>query len=148
MVVHRNSQSISFQEFFETEAAAGVVLVGCACAALALANSGAAATYHHLLDATIRLGAGEHAPALTAHQWINDGLMAIFFLLVGLEVKREVLAGELSSPRQAALPIAAAIGGMVVPAAMWTNVQQEAERPLLQVRVDDADEIFGCAPAF
>ena len=53
------------------------------------------------------------------HQWINDGLMAVFFLLVGLEIKREALAGELASPRQAALPIAAAIGGMVVPASIY-----------------------------
>jgi NhaA family Na+:H+ antiporter len=63
---------------------------------------------------------------LSAHQWINDGLMAAFFLLVGLEIKREVLAGELASPRQAALPIAAAIGGMVVPAAIYMLVTHGA----------------------
>ena len=62
---------------------------------------------------------GGYELSLTVHQWINDGLMAVFFLLVGLEIKREVLAGELASPRQAALPIAAAIGGMVVPALIY-----------------------------
>ena len=60
------------------------------------------------------INAGGHALTLTLHQWINVALMAVFFLLVGLEIKREALAGELASPRQAALPIAGAIGGMVV----------------------------------
>jgi NhaA family Na+:H+ antiporter len=67
------------------------------------------------------VGIVDHSLSLTLHQWINDGLMAVFFLLVGLEIKRELLAGELSSPKQAALPIACAIGGMIVPAAFyWT----------------------------
>jgi len=68
---------------------------------------------------TITIGPGDHALALTVHQWINDALMAVFFLLVGLEIKREALAGELASPRHAALPIAGAIGGMVVPAFIY-----------------------------
>ncbi|MDP9200057.1 MAG: Na+/H+ antiporter NhaA, partial [Pseudomonadota bacterium] len=75
--------------------------------------------YHRLLATTIAIAAGGHELSLTVHQWINDGLMAVFFLLVGLEIKREALAGELASPRQAALPIAAAIGGMVVPASIY-----------------------------
>jgi NhaA family Na+:H+ antiporter len=108
-----------FQEFFRTEAAGGALLVACACAALVVANSAWADAYHHLLSATIAIGAGGHALALTVHQWINDALMAVFFLLVGLEIKREALAGELASPRQAALPIAGAIGGMVVPAFIY-----------------------------
>src|SRR6202011_5261487 len=62
---------------------------------------------------------GAHTLSLTLHQWIDDGLMAVFFLLVGLEIKREALAGELASPRQAALPIAAALGGMIVPALIF-----------------------------
>jgi NhaA family Na+:H+ antiporter len=108
-----------FQEFFRTEAAGGALLVACACAALVVANSGSAAAYHQLLATRIDIGAGGHALSLTLHQWINDGLMAVFFLLVGLEIKREALAGELASPRQAALPIAAAAGGMVVPACIY-----------------------------
>jgi Na+:H+ antiporter, NhaA family len=68
---------------------------------------------------TIAIGPDEHALALTVHQWINDAFMAVFFLLVGLEIKREALAGELASPRRAALPVAGAIGGMVVPAFIY-----------------------------
>jgi len=108
-----------FQEFFKTEAAGGALLLFCACAALAVANSPWAGAYHHLWAATITVGAAGHDLSLTIHEWINDGLMALFFLLVGLEIKREALAGELASPRQAALPIAAAIGGMVVPALIY-----------------------------
>jgi Na+:H+ antiporter, NhaA family len=109
----------SFQEFFKTEAAGGMLLLVCACAALVAANSRWADAYHGLWATTITIGAGGRDVSLTVHQWINDGLMGIFFLLVGLEVKRESLAGELSSPRQAALPIAAAIGGMAVPVLIY-----------------------------
>jgi Na+:H+ antiporter, NhaA family len=109
-----------FQEFFRTEAAGGALLVGCACAALLVANSAWADAYHRILATPITLAAGRYALSLTVHQWINDGLMAAFFLLVGLEIKREALAGELASPNRAALPIAAAIGGMVVPASIYS----------------------------
>ncbi len=116
----RESHSTSpFQEFFHTEAAGGALLVACACAALLVANSGWADAYHRLLATTITIAVEGHGLSLTVHQWINDGLMAVFFLLVGLEIKREALAGELASPRQAALPIAAAMGGMVVPACVY-----------------------------
>ena len=108
-----------FQAFFRTEAAGGAVLVFCACAALAVANSPWAGAYRHVLEMKVAVDGGGHALSLTVHQWINDAIMAVFFLLVGLEIKREVLAGELSSPRQAALPIAGAIGGMVVPALIY-----------------------------
>ena len=108
-----------FHEFFRTEAAGGALLVACATAALLVANSGSADTYHRLLATPIAIAGGGHGLSLTVHQWINDGLMAVFFLLVGLEIKREALAGELASLRQAALPIAAAIGGMVVPASIY-----------------------------
>ena len=93
--------------------------MACACIALIVANSGWADTYRHLLATTISIAGGGHGLSLTVHQWINDGLMAVFFLLVGLEIKREALGGELASPRQAALPIAGAIGGMVVPASIY-----------------------------
>jgi NhaA family Na+:H+ antiporter len=115
----RDTSTNPFQEFFRTEAAGGALLVGCACAALVVANSAWADAYHRLLATTIAIAGGGRALSLTVHQWINDGLMAVFFLLVGLEIKREALAGELASMRQAALPIAAAIGGMVVPAFVY-----------------------------
>jgi Na+:H+ antiporter, NhaA family len=116
---HDSRATSAFHEFFRTEAGGGALLVACACAALVVANSWWADTYHHLLSTMVVIGAGGHALSLSVHQWINDGLMAVFFLLVGLEIKREVLAGELTSPRQAALPIAAAIGGMAVPALIY-----------------------------
>ena len=108
-----------FQEFFQTEAATGALLVVCACVALGAANSPWADAYHRLWVTPIIIGEGEHVLSLTLQHWINEGLMAVFFLLVGLEVKREVLAGELASLRQATLPIAGAVGGMVVPAAIY-----------------------------
>ena len=105
-----------FQRFFRTETLGGLVLLGFALAALVIANSPLRAAYNHLWEIPLTLGIAPHELTLSLHDWINDGLMAVFFLLVGLEIKRELLGGELSTPRQAALPIACAIGGMVVPA--------------------------------
>jgi NhaA family Na+:H+ antiporter len=119
--VTRNAplSTAAFQQFFKTEAAGGVLLVACACAALLIANSRCAGAYHHVWDTATTIAIGQDAITLTIHEWINDGLMAVFFLLVGLEIKREALAGELASRRQAALPVAAAVGGMVLPALMY-----------------------------
>src|SRR5262245_5695900 len=108
-----------FQRFFRTETFGGVVLLGFGLAALAIANSPLAEAYNHLWEISLTVGIAPHELSLSLHDWINDGLMALFFLLVGLEIKRELLAGELSSPRQAALPIACAIGGTVVPALIY-----------------------------
>ena len=108
-----------FQRFFRTETLGGLVLLGFGLAALAIANSPLSEAYNHLWEIPLTLGIAPHELSLSLHEWINDGLMAVFFLLVGLEIKRELLAGELSSPRQAALPIACAIGGMVVPALIY-----------------------------
>jgi Na+:H+ antiporter, NhaA family len=110
-----------FQRFFRTETVGGLILLLFGFAALALANSPLAEAYEHLWDIPLTIGIVDRSLSLTLHQWINDGLMAVFFLLVGLEIKRELLAGELSTSKQAALPIACAIGGMIVPAAFyWT----------------------------
>lgn len=109
----------TFQEFFRTEASGAALLFACAALALVAANSGWGNAYHSALTTTVTVATSGHGLSLTMHQWINDGLMAIFFLLVGLEIKREILAGELSSPRHATLPIAAAVGGMVAPAAIY-----------------------------
>ncbi len=114
-------QPTIFQRFFRTETVGGLILLFFGFAALALANSPLAKAYEHLWNIPLTVGIVDHSLSLTLHQWINDGLMAVFFLLVGLEIKRELLAGELSSPKQAALPITCAIGGMIVPAAFyWT----------------------------
>lgn len=108
-----------FQRFFRTETVGGLVLLAFGLAALVIANSPLAEAYNHLWEIPLTLGIVDHQLSLSLHGWINDGLMAVFFLLVGLEIKRELLAGELSSPRHAALPIACAIGGMIVPAAIY-----------------------------
>ena len=108
-----------FQRFFRTETLGGVVLLAFGLGAIIIANSPLAEAYNHLWEIPLMVKISDHQLSLTLHGWINDGLMAMFFLLVGLEIKRELLAGELSSARQAALPIACAIGGMVVPAAIY-----------------------------
>lgn len=108
-----------FQDFVRTEAAGGALLLVCTAVALVAANSPWTDAYRGIWATPFAVAGGRVALSLTIHQWINDGLMAVFFLLVGLEIKREALAGELASPRQAALPIAAAIGGMIVPAAIY-----------------------------
>jgi NhaA family Na+:H+ antiporter len=108
-----------FQRFFRTEAASGVLLLFAAALAFAAANSPWAAAYHHVWEVPLALGIAGRSLSLSLHGWINDGLMAVFFLLVGLEIKRELLAGELASPRRAALPLAAAIGGMAAPALLY-----------------------------
>ena len=108
-----------FQRFFRTETASGSVLLLFGIAALALANSPLAAPYAGIWRIPLNVGIADYSLSLTLHQWINDGLMAVFFLLVGLEIKRELVVGELASVRKAALPIACAIGGMIVPAALY-----------------------------
>src|SRR5690242_4894578 len=107
------------QRLFRHEAASGIVLMLASALALVLANSPMAGFYDLLLSlrGSVRIGGfGIEKPLLL---WVNDGLMAIFFLLVGLEIKREVLGGELSDPRQALLPASAALGGMMVPALIY-----------------------------
>jgi len=108
-----------FQEFARLEASGGILLIGCTVAALIWANSPWAGTYFHLWHTELTFGLSGGLLARPLHFWINDGLMGLFFLLVGLEIKRETLVGELASFRKAALPIAAAFGGMVVPAGLY-----------------------------
>ena len=99
--------------------AGGLVLLACAAVAMVWANSPYAHSYHVLWETPIALRVGDRIATLSLHAIINDGLMAVFFFLVGLEIKREVLVGELASVRQAALPVAAALGGMIVPALLF-----------------------------
>ncbi len=113
---------LPFLEFFKTEAAGGVVLLGAALAALVWSNSPWAGTYAGAFSWRIAVGAGPFLLSKPLLLWINDGLMALFFFVVGLEIKREILVGELSTPRQALLPIAGALGGMAVPAALYAMI--------------------------
>jgi NhaA family Na+:H+ antiporter len=108
-----------FVSFAKMEAASGIVLVASTVAALVWANSHWAASYYAIWNAPVSIGFGKFALTETRHDWINDGLMPIFFFLVGLEIKREVLVGELSSPRKAAFPVISAVGGAIVPAILY-----------------------------
>jgi len=108
-----------FQEFFQREASSGILLIAATILALIWANSQWSDSYTMLWHTYISIKIGSFEIAKDLSHWINDGLMAIFFFVVGLEIKREVMVGELSSPRQAMLPIVAAIGGMVVPAGLY-----------------------------
>ncbi|MDQ3855660.1 MAG: Na+/H+ antiporter NhaA [Chloroflexota bacterium] len=115
------------REFMHAEASGGLVLMLSAIAALVWANSAWGEAYTRLWQTKVTIGPHGYALSETLHHWINDGLMAVFFFVVGLEIKREVLVGELSSLRQASLPIAAALGGMVVPALIYTALNLAGE---------------------
>ena len=107
------------ERFLHVEAAGGIVLLACTVAALVLANSPLSEAYLHLWETEVGFQVGRLQVSHSLHHWINDGLMALFFFVVGLEVKRELVLGELRDPQRAALPVVAAIGGMVVPAAIY-----------------------------
>lgn len=110
---------LPFQEFFHQQAAGGILLMVCTVAALVWANSPWAGVYDAIWHTELSVGLGAWTIAKPLHVWINDGLMAIFFFSVGLEIKREVLVGELATRKKAMLPISAAVGGMLVPAALY-----------------------------
>jgi NhaA family Na+:H+ antiporter len=107
----------AFQDFARRGVLSGLILMACTTLALAWANSPWGESYFNLWEMEVSL-----VVAGDARHWINDGLMAVFFLLVGLEIKRELLVGELASARHASLPIAAALGGMLVPALLYAAV--------------------------
>ena len=112
----------SLKWFFKLEAASGLLLLFAAVFALLLSNSGLSENYFHILETNILLGTQKFNLNLTVLHWINDVLMAIFFFIVTLEIKREFIEGELSRPKQAALPIIAAAGGMAVPALIYVFI--------------------------
>lgn len=114
-----------FEEFIHRQSSSGLLLVATTLLALVLANSAAAHIYEELLHTHLSLQLGPWSLDHSIHHWINDGLMSLFFFVVGLEIKREVLVGELASLRRAALPIVAAVGGMVVPALIYLAVNPE-----------------------
>lgn len=105
--------------FLEIESASGILLVFCTVIALVLANSPWAESWHSFWHTDARLGIGTWELRASLAHWVNDGLMTVFFFLVGLEIKRELVDGELRTVRKAALPIVAALGGMLVPAAIY-----------------------------
>ncbi|MCF8302618.1 MAG: Na+/H+ antiporter NhaA [Bacteroidales bacterium] len=109
-----------FQRFIQTEASSGVILIIVTVIALVMANSVFGEAFHHFWKTHIALSIGDFSIDKSFHFWINDALMVIFFFVVGLEIKREIMIGELSSAKNAALPIVAALGGMVVPALIYT----------------------------
>ncbi|MBS1714006.1 MAG: Na+/H+ antiporter NhaA [Armatimonadetes bacterium] len=108
-----------FQEFASREASGGIVLFAATVAALIVANTELRSTVESWLAQDVSVVFGRFRDALDVHGLVNDGLMAVFFLVVGLEIKRELVSGELSSPKQAVLPFVAALGGMVVPALLY-----------------------------
>jgi NhaA family Na+:H+ antiporter len=115
------------QKFIQNEKAGGIVLGLSVLLAMILANSPLHEAYHHFFENKLGFQFnGNSFLEYSIHHWINDGLMAIFFFVVGLELKREIVAGELSNPRKAALPILAAIGGMVVPALIYLAFNSDA----------------------
>ena len=113
-----------FQRFLHTESAGGILLIFFTLLAMLWANSPWAESYFALWEQKLSIGFGGWALSKALILWVNDGLMAIFFFLVGLEIKREVLIGELSSVKKASLPFFAAVGGMIIPALLFLLLQQ------------------------
>lgn len=111
------------ERFLHVEAASGVVLAVAAATALLLANSPASGPFLAIWKTPVAFGFGTFQLSYSLQHWINDGLMALFFFVIGLEVKRELVLGELRDLRQASLPIAAALGGMLVPAGVYLALQ-------------------------
>jgi len=119
--------STPFEHFLHAQTTTGIVLMLMTVLALVLANSPLADVYRHFFHTKVDLTVGSWALSHTIHHWINDGLMAIFFFIIGLEIKREILVGELSNIKVAILPILAAIGGMMLPALIYLGFNHSTE---------------------
>jgi len=115
------------QTFLRTEEASGILLLAAAVAALLWANSPWRASYDALWHTQLTIGLGPWSLAEDLQHWVNDALMALFFLVVGLEIKRELTTGELREPKAAALPAIAALGGMIVPALLYLAINRSGE---------------------
>lgn len=107
------------QEFISTEASGGLLLMVAAVFAIAWANSPWSGTYHHLLERHLVVDVGFYRVDESVHWWVNDVAMVVFFFLMGLEIKRELVVGELNSVRRALVPLVAAAGGMILPAVIF-----------------------------
>jgi NhaA family Na+:H+ antiporter len=108
-----------FQRFLHWEAAGSIVLLACAILALVWANSPWSETYEEITHTYLGISLGEHSFKLSLKHWVNDLLMVVFFFVVGLEIKRELVLGQLSSFSKAILPVMAALGGMLIPAGLY-----------------------------
>jgi len=117
-----NKIATPFEHFLHAQTTTGLVLMAMTVLALVLANSPLSEVYAHIFHMKIDFNVGSWKLSHTLHHWINDGLMGIFFFIIGLEIKREILAGELSNIKVAMLPILAAIGGMVFPALIYLSI--------------------------
>ncbi|MCZ4330402.1 Na+/H+ antiporter NhaA [Castellaniella denitrificans] len=115
----------TLERFLHIEAVSGAILLLAAACALIWANSPLADGYHALWHTPLSIGLGDFVFSRSLHFWINDALMTVFFLVVGMEIRREIHEGALSDPRQAALPMAAALGGVVVPALIYVALNAE-----------------------
>ena len=135
-----------FIRFFHIEAAGGAVLLLFTVAALALSNSPWAHVYEHVWETPVGLQFGSLEFVRSLRDWINDGLMTLFFFLAALELKRELILGELNNPRMAALSIAAALGGMLVPAGLYLLLQsgQPGQPGWGTVMATDTAFVLGC----
>ena len=116
--------------FFKSESSGGMLLIMASVVAMVLANSTFSSYYSGFLETPFSVAVGDFALAKPIYLWINDGLMAIFFLLVGLELKRELIEGELSDPKNIALPAIGALGGMAIPALIYVGVNLDNPRAL------------------
>ena len=130
-----------FKEFFKLESASGLVLLFAATIALIISNSNLEAVYFNTLEKYITLGIGIFSLKLSVIHWINDVLMTVFFFLVSLEIKREIVQGELSNPKQALLPIIGAVGGMVVPASIYIIINIGSPETLKGWAIPSATDI-------
>ena len=115
----------TIKNFLKMESAGGIVLMAAAVLAIVAANTGAAGLYSYFIETPVEVRVGALQIAKPLFLWVNDGLMAIFFFLIGLELKREFLEGELSRPANVLLPVVGAIGGMAVPVAVYLFVNQD-----------------------
>ena len=116
-----------FLRFIHKSSTSGIVLFASAFVAIILSNSPWSESFHHIWETEFSIGFNGRMLSKSLHHWINDGLMAVFFFVVGLELKREIMAGELSTPSKAALPIAAAAGGMIFPALIYIFFNPEGD---------------------
>ena len=115
------------EDFIHRQTTSGILLMLCAIVAIYIANSQWSEAYHHVLVTPFTIGIPGFQLSKTLHHWINDGLMAIFFFVIGLELKREILVGELANIKLAMLPIIAAIGGMLVPVLIYISINPEGD---------------------